>query len=149
MKKQVVIAVLALIAFFCFSCKEKSANPENQGLISSSFQSSKCMGSALGKASTSDSVFTYTFSDALIIDFSVTGNCCPDSNRFSVSSAIGSDTIVVAVVDTAQNLCRCLCRYMIHSEFMNLPNNHYVVRCTIAAPQGEAEQIHSANVYRK
>jgi len=149
MNKPVVMAAVGIICILCFSCKEKSANPENQGPVSVSFESSKCMGSVLGKTSASDSVFTYTFTDMLIIDFSVTGNCCPDSNRFSVSSIAGTDTILIAVIDTAQNLCRCLCRYMIHSEFANLPNDHYVVRCTIAPPDGESEQIHCADVYRK
>jgi hypothetical protein len=148
MKRPVVIAFVILMVLFCFSCKEKSANPENRGPVSSSFQSSKCMGSALSKRSSSDSVFTYTFADALIVDFSVTGNCCPDSDRYSVSSLAGSDTIVIAAIDTAEHLCRCLCRYMIHSEFLNLPNDHYIVKCTIAVPQGEPERIHQVDVHR-
>ncbi len=148
MNKPVLVIAVGLTALLCFSCKEKSANPETQAPGSFSYESSKCMRGVLQKASVSDSVFTYTFSDKLIIDFSVTANCCPDSNRFSVSSTTGIDTIVVAVVDTAQNLCKCICPYMIHAEFGNLPNDHYVVHCTIGNSQGYTDPIHLVNVYK-
>ncbi len=148
MIKPVLVTTIGLITFLCFSCKEKSANPETQNPGSFSFQSSKCMKGVLSKTGISDSIFTYTFNDKLIIDFSVTANCCPDSNRFSVSSASGIDTIVVAVIDSAQDLCNCDCPYMIHAEFENLPNDHYLVRCTIGKPQGGINLIHLAYVYR-
>ncbi len=149
MNKPVLVIAVGLTALLCFSCKEKSANPETQGPVSFSYQYGKCGEHSLQKPTVSDSVFIYTFIDKLIIDFSVRGNCCPDSNRFTVTSTAGTDTIVVAVVDTAQHLCRCICTYMIHAEFGNLPNNHYVVRCTAGVPQGESDLIHLVDVYRE
>ena len=150
MNRRGVISIAVVIAFLFVSCKEKSADPGDQGPVTSSFQSSKCGGGGLLKTMAKDSLFTYTFTDRLVIDFSLSGNCCPDSNRYSVSSVAGTDTIVIAVVDTAEHLCRCMCQYIIRSEFLNLPNDHYVVKCTLTDPPlGEPIQMHRADVYRQ
>ena len=141
------MVVLGSLVFLYFSCKEIPTLP-NQSPISFSSQYSKCLSQGLPKISVLDSIFTYSFSDNLITDFSVIANCCPGSNRFSVSSLGGTDTLVVAVADTAQGLCDCVCLYMVHAEFNNLPNDHYVVRCTYGNLTGYHETIHLVRVNR-
>lgn len=131
-----------------FSCKEKSTGPENQSPVSFTSQYSKCLSNALAKSNSVDSIFTYSFYDTLIIDFSVIVNCCPDSNRFSISYNRGSDTLGIAVADTARDLCNCVCLYMVHAEFSNLPNDHYIVRCTVGKSPGQSETIHLVQVNR-
>jgi hypothetical protein len=148
MKITAMIVTLGFIVFLCFSCKDKSTNPGTQSPISFSSQSSKCLSNGLSKNSGLDSVFTYSFTQNLIIDFSVNTNCCPDSNRFNISNIIGTDTLIVSVADTARSLCNCICLYMIHVEFGNLSNDHYVVRCRIGNSQGYDDPIHLVNVYR-
>jgi len=149
MRITAIVVTLGFIVFLCFSCKDKSTNPETQSTISFSSQSSKCLSHGLAKSSGLDSVFTYSFTQSLIIDFSVNANCCPDSNRFNISNIIRADTLIVSVADTARSLCHCICLYMIHVEFGNLPNDHYVVRCRIGNSQGYDDPIHLVNVYRR
>jgi len=79
-----------------------------------------------------DSYFTYSFTDKLIVDFCVSGNCCPDENRFRTSSNILGDSIIVTVADTAQNLCKYICNYIIHGEFEQLPKDRYFIKCILA-----------------
>jgi hypothetical protein len=149
MKNAATIIVVGLIALFCFSCKEKSTNPILEPTISFAFQSSKCLAHELARTSALDSSFTYVFHDSLLIDFTVSANCCPDSNRFHVAQSVGSDTILIAVADTAINGCRCNCPYMIHAAFTGLTNDHYVVRCTLRRSAGIEELIYLVEVYRK
>ena len=88
-----------------------------------------CGGHGLAKAAFGDSCFSYQFTQNAAVDFCVYANCCPDSNRFSLSYEIRNDTLAVVVVDTAAHMCRCLCNYAIHAEFMNLPADRYVFYC--------------------
>ncbi len=148
MNKPVLIAAIGLMVLVCFSCTEESTNSDTQATLTFSYQSSKCL-QGLPKRSLFDSVFVYTFTDTLIMDFSVEANCCPDSDRFKVSWSIAGDTINVSVADTAQNGCRCNCPYMIHAAFGNLPNDHYVVRCVIDNYSSVNNPIHFVNVYRR
>jgi hypothetical protein len=97
----------------------------------------------------SDSIFSYSFSQNLILDFSAIGNCCPDSNRFTVNYDIRSDTIVVTVIDTARNLCRCNCLYMIHIQLTDLLMDNYTVRCRLGNGQTFIDPTHLVNVTRK
>jgi hypothetical protein len=104
------------------SCSHQSTNPENrQGVI---YQILGCR-SGLSKVS-DDSCFSYQFEKTLRLEFCLTGNCCPDSNRFRLSSKIRNDTIFVVAADTAAHLCRCVCTYKIRAEFEDLPLDHYV-----------------------
>lgn len=80
-------------------------------------------------ASIIDSCFYYNFEEKLTIDFCVNGNCCPDENRFLITNNIFKDTITVTVTDTAANLCRCMCNYIIHGEFELLSYDSYTVKC--------------------
>jgi hypothetical protein len=145
----------ALLVLICLSCSEHensfSVLSPGSGLqppVSFSSRYSNCLYSGIAKGSYPDSVFTYSFSDSLVVDFSVTANCCPDSSRFSISSIAGSDTLVVAVADTAQNLCRCYCLYMAHAEFKNLAKDHYIIRCTLSNSAGANQVIHQVPVKR-
>ncbi len=67
----------------------------------------------------------------------MTGNCCPDSNRFALSYAVKGDTLLVAAIDTAKNLCYCKCDYIVRAEFRNLPLDHYVFVCTRSDDSGK------------
>jgi len=122
-----VLAVLVLAA--SFTC-EKSTEPEPWGGEYTLFQVPGCQSDALAYSFSEDSCFTYQFETDLLLDFCVTANCCPDTNRFVLSADVREDTIAIAVHDTAAHLCDCICLYFIHAEFYDLPLDHYVVACT-------------------
>ena len=128
MNKPVHIAAAGMIIVVFFSCPEKATNPGTQVGPVFSYNSSKCL-TGLPKRGPADSVFVYTFTDTLSIDFSVEANCCPDSGRFVVSNRAGNDTLFITIVDTAEYVCRCICLYFIHAEIANLTGDHYVVKC--------------------
>ena len=110
---------LLLFIFACESDNTYNAQPN--------FSQSGCLDDGLGKIADMDSLFYYSFDNSLIIDFSVSANCCPDSNRFTISSDIFEDTITITVTDTAAHLCNCTCPYILHTEFYDLPRDCYVV----------------------
>ncbi len=146
MKTSTMIIILGLCSVLYFSCKDKSTDPETQQSVAFSSQSSKCLSQGLPRHNYFDSLFTYSFNDSLIIDFTVIANCCPDSNRFSISYNIRTDTLIISIADTAENLCDCICPYMIHTEFWNLPADHYIVRCNL---QNYKDPIYLVEVHRK
>ena len=141
---------LVILIFFSISCKDQSIQPDQVESPQFTTESSKCISTAFsrGLAVSNDSIFTYSFSQDLIIDFSVRGNCCPDSNRFTLGHEIRNDTIFIAVSYTAQNLCRCICVYMIHVKLADLPLNHYVVRCRLSDGYTTTDPIHLVSVQR-
>jgi len=143
MRNFMALIILLWIACIFFSCSDKSTSPENQqiGLL---YQIRGCQPSGRAKLSSSDSCFSYQFNKDLVIDFCVTANCCPDSNRFSLSYGIRNDTITVVVVDTAAHLCRCICRYVIRGEFKDLPLDHYVFACNY-----DNKLVYLEHVYRR
>jgi hypothetical protein len=128
MKKCGLFFVIAMSVGIFFSCSDKSSNPGNQQVKASLYQVGGCQ-SHLAKVSEVDSCFSYQFGEKLVVDFCLTGNCCPDSNRFVLSHKISNDTIYIVAVDTAEHLCRCICKYVIHAEFENLPLSHYIFYC--------------------
>ena len=138
------------------SCKDKSTNTVNTKNPSLSYQLSKCIHEASyssyslakGLKTASDSIFSYSFSQNLILDFSVTANCCPDSNRFTVGQEIRNDTIIITVLDIAKDGCYCDCVYMVHTEITDLPNYHYTVRCRDGHGQSFHDPLHLVNVVR-
>jgi hypothetical protein len=136
-------AVFFLILFSFFSCEEKVTNPET---ASFSFYSSKCRGDLLKETASMDSSFQYTFFDDLLIDFSVYGKCCPDSNRFAVTQNMHADTIYISVEDTAGGNCRCICNYHIYAEFTGLHEDHYVVICSRKG--AENNHVYLVDVYK-
>lgn len=150
--KKVIIPFLLLCIFFAFDCKEQATKVTEEKEVSFAFSSSGCYitRKMAKEVSTSfDSLLSYSFTDKLIMDFSVLGNCCPDSNRFVVDCKVENDSIFVAVIDTAQNLCRCNCLYMIHVEILRLPLDKYVVRCSLRNEYNIFDPIHLFIVNRK
>ena len=139
------------IAFACvllLSCKDRSTGPDNRAVVTFRSESSGCLSKVTPSTGAVDSSFAYSFHDSLLIDFSVTANCCPDSGRFNISQFAGSDTVVITVTDTAVNGCRCVCPYMIHAVFEHLPNDRYAVRCRICNSGGCSDPIYLVNVRR-
>jgi hypothetical protein len=114
------------ISIITINCKDELVQTNYKADI---YQVKGCKGSALGKFGSADSCFKYSFSEKLILEFCVTGNCCPDSNRFELKSSIDKDTISIEIKDIAPNLCRCMCKYYIHAEFEFLSYNNYSVKC--------------------
>ena len=105
MKTEAIVFILGFGILMAFSCKDRSTDPGDPP-TSFKYLSSKCGTQALAKGTGLDSIFTYSFTDKLLVDFSVWANCCPDSNRFTVAYAMAADTIVISVADTARSLCR-------------------------------------------
>ncbi len=130
MKKYFKISLVSLsflLIIYIISCSENSPfeNPEEQVEFSSQ-QISGCNNSGLSKVNDNDSCFVYSFNDTLKVDFCLWGNCCPDSERFVTNYKISSDTIFIAVQDTAINGCDCNCNYTIHVELSGLSENEYL-----------------------
>lgn len=140
------IVAFCLIILVLFSCDEKSVNWESDTTFY--YKSSKCMAD-YSLSSSMDSSFVYSFEDSLVIDFSVRANCCPDSDRFDISYVIRADTIIIAVADTAQNLCYCTCPYTVHTVFQNLEEEHHIICCTISNYQGTIDPLYLVEVYRR
>jgi hypothetical protein len=46
-----------------------------------------------------------------------------------IHNEIHHDTIVVTIADTAAQLCRCNCRYVLHVEVGDLPLPSYLFLC--------------------
>jgi hypothetical protein len=155
MKTQRIAVLLFLLTLV--SCKEHSSGTDTADIPSFMYITSRCLSAALSvsssrantTAATPDSNFTYTFKQNLILDFSAAGNCCPDSNRFVVSQEIRNDTVLVTIIDTARNLCRCMCSYMIHAQWNNLPLDSYIVRCRLGDGKTFIDPIHFVAVVRK
>jgi hypothetical protein len=85
-----------------------------------------------------DSCLSYEFHDALTVDFCADGNCCPDSNRFAFTTAFLRDTIQITIADTAAQLCRCTCSYILHVTFTDLPGDEYLFLCRREDYAGQA-----------
>ncbi|HTY58442.1 MAG TPA: hypothetical protein VMF59_06470 [Bacteroidota bacterium] len=147
------IAAIALgwLSLLSFSCKDRMTGPDSGSPIFYSWAASACLGTlpnvraSLGPG---DSLFFYTFADNLVLNFQVAASCCPDTNRFFVTAAAGTDTIVVTVRDTAGGVCRCVCGYMIHVVYNNLPGDHYVVRCIVCGSAGCDDPAYLERVVR-
>lgn len=116
---------VAVLAFFLSGC-DKGAEPAPAMFVA--YQVPGCT-SHLGKRVLEDSCFSYEFHDALSVDFCATANCCPDSNRFSLSHRISGDSIIVTIADTAAQNCFCTCTYVLHVEFHVLAENSYLFVC--------------------
>ncbi len=48
----------------------------------------------------------------------------------------------------AAGTCRCLCAYMIHVVYNNLPGDHYVVRCKVCGAGGCDDPAYLVNVVK-
>jgi hypothetical protein len=113
-----------LLSLIAFGCAAMSTGPATTTSVV--FEVPGCRSSYPGNAPMSvDTCFSYQFHDQLNVDFCVSANCCPDSNRFSIDHTIKADTITVTIADTAASLCRCMCRHWIHAEFYVLGSDDY------------------------
>lgn len=127
--KSIHIYFLFVLFFLAItSCSDNSADTLGE-VTFEAYQVGGCCGNSLAKAAYLDSCFSYSFDDILEIDFCLSGNCCPDSNRFITDYTISSDTIYIIATDIEENLCKCICPYQIHLEFTNLEYDKYVFRC--------------------
>ncbi|MEG8947650.1 hypothetical protein [Rosettibacter firmus] len=141
MNKKVFLLLIILIT----NCKESSVTPEIGAKI---YQLDGCRPiNKLFKMDLSDSCFSYNFSDKLTIDFCVSANCCPDKNRFLIRNKIIKDTITITITDTAANLCRCICNYIIHGEFESLQNDSYYIKC-IRTDSGDEKLLYFRKIIR-
>jgi hypothetical protein len=138
----VVLAISAL-ALLIPTCEEST---DTHSPDVSAFQVPGCGGHLL-KVTATDSCFSYQFQDALVVDFCASANCCPDSNRFSFRHRISQDTIMVTIADAAASLCRCICNYVLHMEFRDLPGDNYVFFCT-REDYSDRVVIYSERVHR-
>ncbi len=124
MRAQLYSLFVLLLTVLVFGCAEKSTGPATT--TSAVFEVPGCRPSSPGNALTSvDSCFSYEFQDQLSVDFCVSANCCPDSNRFLIDHGINADTITVTIADTAARLCRCNCRHWIHAQIHGLTADEY------------------------
>ena len=147
MRNLALRVLLALSAQVFLSCSDKSSNPTKLPVQGSLRQLPGCQQLYLTKVTSNDSCFMYQFSDKLMVDFCLSANCCPDSNRFSLRYEIRNDTIFVVAADTAAHLCYCNCSYLIRAEFDNLPLNHYVFYCT-REDYSDRKVFYNQHVYR-
>jgi hypothetical protein len=146
MKKRIIFSLIFYVGIIIsFSCD----NELSSKVQTSIYQVPGCKSNSLFKTGIDnrDSCFTYSYTEKLTVDFCVDGNCCPDSNRYSISSKILRDSITITVADTAQNLCRCICNYIIHGEFESLPKDEYFIKC-ILKKEGNQEITYAQTVKR-
>jgi len=132
--------VILFLNIFLKGCSDTTDPVESNNLF---YQEPGCM----NKTSLADSCFDYTFTDKLIVEFCVSGNCCPDSNRFIFQQVIIQDTINLTVTDIEERLCRCICNYILHSENTELPLNSYQYNIFLKESTGDT-LIYSQRVYR-
>jgi hypothetical protein len=121
-----VFLAIGVLALLIPTCEQSTEVPSPSV---SAFQVPGC-GSDFLRVTVNDSCFSYQFHDALVVEFCMSANCCPDSNRFSFRHMVSHDTILVTVSDTAAHLCHCICNYVLHMEFRDLPGDNYVFFCT-------------------
>ncbi len=143
MKNYIRTFVFIISGILIFNSCGEETSPEIQTVL---YQIPGCKGNSLSKSFNAqiDSCFHYSFKEKLEIEFCVSGNCCPDENRFVTTSKILNDSITIAIKDTAENLCRCICNYIIHGEFESLPLDQYKVKCT----DGEGKVLYNEIVKR-
>jgi hypothetical protein len=120
MKPLIRSIIVSVLLFLPYIGCDKSVTTENDP-TPNLYQVSGC----LNKSFDSDSCFFYRFGRTLAVDFCVTGNCCPDHDRFVIQDSIYSDTVFVTLTDTAETLCRCYCVYNIHTDFHFLEGESY------------------------
>ena len=119
-------AFLAIILVAIAGC-DKSTGPTVSTLTA--YQVPGCV-SGIAQQAPGDTCFAFEFQQKLFVQFCATGNCCPDSDRFSFRHSISRDTIYVTIADTAAQLCRCMCKYTLVMEFTGLEKNSYQFVCS-------------------
>lgn len=144
--KTIRISMLSAFVLLGLSiaCKTTSTEPKEWDGQFQLVQVNGCQSGGLGKYVVGDSLFSYQFEDDLLLDFRVTANCCPDSNRFVLDQEVHGDTVTITVWDIAPDLCLCICPYLIHAEFYDMPEDKYLVRVLM----GGGEVVHEEDVWR-
>lgn len=142
--KYTIIYLLPVLLFGAFLACQPSTESQQRGGEFHLYQANGCQSGDLSKAAVGDSCFTYQFDADLILDFCVSANCCPDSNRFVLSTDMRSDTIAISVQDTAANLCLCTCNYIVHAEFYDMPEDMYYVNILA----GDGQLLYEEEVWR-
>lgn len=143
MNLKYIFLLTAAALFILICCKDEISSPAAGGTV---YQKGKCNGPGLAK-SNADSCFNYSFSQKLLLEFCVIGNCCPDSNRFIANYEIAHDTVKIFVQNAAPNLCRCVCKYLLHAEFSNLTFSSIVVNCFEIA-EGKPQLLYNRRINR-
>jgi len=141
--RKLILVSLTYLTVFLISCAKPTET------ISPNFVGYQVPGcnQTTGTRTLSDSCFSYRFNGALLVDLCATGNCCPDAERFTIKHNFQNDTIVVTIADTAAQSCRCICRYLLHFEFGDLPYNSYMFICR-REDYSSRVVIYSLRVYR-
>jgi hypothetical protein len=134
------IVISFFILLIGYSCTDDFLTSEYNAVLE---QIAGCQNNKLNKSVSGDSCFFYTFRTDLELQFCVSGNCCPDSNRYTLSSKILRDTIEIAIKDTARNLCRCICKYFINARFKDLVGERFIIKCV------QEESIYKKVLYLK
>jgi hypothetical protein len=137
---RVCALALAASSFLGLSCVQSLGPGSPEAIFT---QLPGCRSSA-GKPAFADSCFSWAFHGALILDFCVTANCCPDTNRFALTHTIVRDTLILEVADTTSDLCRCVCPYLLHSEFPYLEGDSYLILCLL-----EGDTLYTRRVSRE
>ncbi len=142
--RHTIISLLPVLLFGAFLACQPSTESQQWGGEFQLYQANGCQSGELSKAAVGDSCFAYQFDTDLILDFRVSANCCPDSNRFVLSTDMRSDTIAISVQDTAANLCLCTCNYIVHAEFYDMPEDMYYVNILA----GDGQLLYEEEVWR-
>lgn len=130
--KYTIISLMPILLLGTFLACKPSTEPREWGGEYQLYQVDGCQTIDLGKSAVGEPCFNYQFDADLILDFCMSANCCPDSNRFALSQAIQDDSITITVQDTAANLCFCDCSYTIRAEFYDMPEDKYYVNVLTA-----------------
>jgi len=139
--------LLVVSGFLLATCSDNSSNPTGNQPAGTVAQIPGCVSHGMNKISATDTNFVWTFTDRLVLDFGLLADCSIDSIRFATSHSISNDTIYVVSVDTATQNEYCICDYIIHAEFENLPLDHYVIICT-QIDNGTRIVVYAKDVYR-
>ena len=140
-------AWIFIVILAVYWCAENSTNIvlDDQSSVSVFEQIPGCLQSPLLKVRTTDyKCFDYNFHENLALEFCLPANCCPDSNRFDHSYTISNDTIYFTVLDTAQDLCDCICNYKIQTEISGLLRDAYIFQCLY-----DGKTVYDTLVYRQ
>ena len=120
--------LIVLIFVFFISCGQMTS-VEKEKPNFQSYQIPGCIQELPINRHTDTTCFNYLFGETLKVDLCLPANCCPDSGRFEYSYLITGDTLKVTVIDIAENLCRCTCDYMVHSDISYLEHDEYIFKC--------------------
>jgi hypothetical protein len=140
MKRSLKVLLFSAVIILAFKGCDKSVEPDNGGRLS--YQVNGCL------SKSADTCFYYTFNNDLVTNFCVEANCCPDSNRFTFRHTIIADTINLYVNDIEEKLCRCICTYSLHTSFMELPLDSYLLNIIISYRDEEPLLLYSQRVHR-